>query len=136
VQTLPHPIRRRIDSKTNPPALSRLIKKPDQPYNDGHRHMVKYSRFNQTIQIIVDYKTYLPTMSVITTNHVSRHSKSSVMLVGTMNDRSSEVKLLESTHMGNNYTSYGGCISSRFFNSVLYAVSVTIQNLTSKHPCL
>lgn len=95
-------------------ALSRLIKKPDQPYNDGHRHMVKYSRFNQSINIMVDYQTYLPTMSVITANHVNKYSKNTLILVGAVGDSTLDTKLLEDTRLEGNYTSYSGCISSKY----------------------
>lgn len=101
----------------NSMALSRLIKRPEQPYNDGQRHMVKYSRYNQTIQIMVDYQTYLPTMSVITANHVSRYSKTSLILVGTM---------VDDARLDSNYTNYSGCIS----NLVIKMDDIVIEPLS------
>lgn len=95
-------------------ALSRLIKRPDQPYNDGYRHMIKYSRFNQTIQMTVDYQTYLPTMSVITANHVNKYSRTSQVIVGTAISRSDGTSLFGESRLDSNYTNYSGCISSKY----------------------
>lgn len=75
--------------------------------------MVKYSRYNQTMQIIVDYQSYLPTMSVITANHVSKYSKTSLILVGTV-DGQSLGKLMDDGRSSGNYTNYSGCISSEY----------------------
>lgn len=81
--------------------------------------MVKYYRYNQTIQIIVDHQTYLPTMNVITGEHASRFSKSSLILVGTAGDKQTLGKLSVksgSLQPNRNYTNYNGCISSEFFS--------------------
>lgn len=87
----------------NSMSLSRLIKKPEQPFNDGHRHMFRYSRLNQTMQITVDHQAYLPTMSVVTASQSERLSKSSLIFVGTAGDN-----MTSDTHHAN----YNGCISN------------------------
>lgn len=100
----------------DPAALSRLIKKPEQPFNDGHRHMIKYSRFNQTIQIIVDHQSYLPTMSVITTNHINKFSSSSSLMIGTSIHAYQNYKKIarnETSQSHEEYLDFGGCISSK-----------------------
>lgn len=81
--------------------------------------MVKYSRYNQTMQIIVDYQSYLPTMSVITANHVSKYSKTSLILVGTVDGQSLGTKLMDDGRSSGNYTNYSGCISSKYKLHVL-----------------
>lgn len=96
----------------NSMSLSRLIKRPDQPYNDGYRHIVKYLRYNQTIQIIVDYQTYLPTMSVITVNQLNKYSKSSIILIGAAGDKSGDANIFDGISLDGNYTNYSGCISN------------------------
>lgn len=95
-------------------ALSRLIKKPEQPFNDGYRHMVKYSRFNQTIQIVVDHKNYLPTMSVIASNRINRYSRTSSIYVGTTDEQHSppESSEREAQKAKDEFVNYNGCISS------------------------
>lgn len=93
-------------------ALSRLIKRYDQPFNDGYRHMFKYTRYNQTIQIVADHQTYLPSLSVITSSQMVKYSRSSVVMVGSAPTVSedSPISLFQS---GKNYTNYSGCISSK-----------------------
>lgn len=78
--------------------------------------MIKYSRFNQTIQIVVDYQTYLPTMSVITANHVNKYSKTSLIMIGTAVGKSGHTGILDENQLDSNYTNYSGCISSRYTN--------------------
>ena len=74
--------------------------------------MVKYSRFNRTIQIVVDHQTYLPTMSVIATNRMNPFSKTSAVYVGTpdMDRKSSEI---QSQPASEEFVKYNGCISSK-----------------------
>lgn len=77
--------------------------------------MFKYSRFNQTIQIIVDHQAFLPTMSVITTNHASRFSRASLISVGTAGGQQASGKSSEKDEIfDNSYTNYNGCISSKY----------------------
>lgn len=73
--------------------------------------MIKYSRYNQTIQIVVDYQTYLPTMSVITANHVNKYSKTSLVMIGTA---ASDLGLFDENQLDSNYTNYSGCMSSEY----------------------
>lgn len=107
-------------------ALSRLIKRPDQPYNDGYRHMIKYSRYNQTIQIVVDYQTYLPTMSVITANHVNKYSKTSLIMIGTA---VSDQGTFDENQSDSYYTNYSGCISSEY-PAICLAINSYVNRIT------
>lgn len=108
--------------------LSRFIKKSDFSFNDGFRHFVKYTRLNQTIQISVDYQSYLPSMNVagggITINTTTsgnatiatkpkKHSNVSFILVGTADDESVPLFNVISERTGvANLTHYCGCISN------------------------
>lgn len=78
--------------------------------------MVKYSRFNQTIQIVVDHQNYLPTMSVIAANRMNRYSRTSSIYVGTSDEDHHAAKLSEREHphgTDDEFVNYNGCISSK-----------------------
>lgn len=93
----------------NSMSLSRIIKRPDYLFNDGYRHMFKYTRFNQSIQITVDHQTYLPTMSVITAKQANRYSKQSLILVGTAPSNQTD-----GTYTDISLSNYNGCVSSKY----------------------
>lgn len=75
--------------------------------------MFKYTRYNQTIQIVADYQTYLPSLSVITSSQMSIYSKSSVVMVGSTPDKMTDGNAMNMPQSGGNYTNYSGCISSK-----------------------
>ncbi|KAG9510420.1 Contactin-associated protein-like 5, partial [Fragariocoptes setiger] len=85
-------------------ALSRLVKR-DQPFTDGFRHFVQYSRFGQTTSIVVDNQAYLPSLNVMGDSHVNQQSIPIMIMVG-------GTKQAFNTANGVKRINYAGCIAN------------------------